>query len=276
MGSGGPRGLQIPRSGVESVRGGFDSHAFPPHRARPCAPLAFALLVAVVSGLAGTAAGAQAPAPPARDSSATRADTLGAVRAGPRPDAFGAAPGAATPVPSDSGAAPAPLAAPEDTAARGLRLERARSVVRDTARWRPHRGRFDAPRWVMLRSLAVPGWGQLHNGSWLKALLLGGGEVWLVAGMVEDGRKLDDLQRLADAALAARDEPAHEVAVNAYNDRLNRFVSRQWFLGGLLAYSLMDAYVDAHFRDFKVEFQHDPALPNGVPGGTRLFLRWDF
>ena len=30
MGSGGPRGLQIPRSGVHRARGGFDSHAFPP------------------------------------------------------------------------------------------------------------------------------------------------------------------------------------------------------------------------------------------------------
>src|SRR5207244_11867323 len=45
MGSGGPRGLQILRSGV-SVRGGFDSHAFPPF---------FATLFALALSVAGPA-----------------------------------------------------------------------------------------------------------------------------------------------------------------------------------------------------------------------------
>src|SRR5580765_8035129 len=40
MGSGGLRGLQIPRSGAIRVRGGFDSHAFPPSLARRLPALA--------------------------------------------------------------------------------------------------------------------------------------------------------------------------------------------------------------------------------------------
>jgi hypothetical protein len=45
--------------------------------------------------------------------------------------------------------------------------------------------------------------------------------------------------------------------------------------------------VDAHFRGFELEFEHDPALPDGPPpatpngsrgggGGVRLGLRWRF
>jgi hypothetical protein len=130
----------------------------------------------------------------------------------------------------------------------------------------------------MLRSLAIPGWGQLHNGSWLKAAMLGGGETWLVAGLVEDDRRIRQLKAEADLAQAAGDDEGFNAAVDAYNHRLEGFVSRQWWLGGLLVYALMDAYVDAHFRDFKVEFEYDPALKGGKPptGQTRLSLRWDF
>ena len=167
---------------------------------------------------------------------------------------------------------------PAGGAERGPRLERRADATGDTARIGPRRGRFDAPRWVMLRSLAFPGWGQLHNGSWLKAVVIGGTESWIIVSLVEDNRSLRQLREQADRAKAEGDNGGFEVAVNAYNSRLNRFVSRQWQLGGLLIYSLMDAYVDAHFRDFKVEFEYDRALKDGKPpaGQARLALRWVF
>lgn len=174
-------------------------------------------------------------------------------------------------------------AAPADSAGRGPRLQRRADAAGDTVRLRPRRGRWDTPRWVMLRSLAFPGWGQLHNGSWLKAAVLGGGEVWIVAGLVDDNRRMQQLMAEADLAKAGGDNDGFNAAVDAYNGRLERFVSRQWQLGGLLVYALMDAYVDAHFRDFKVEFEYDRALKGGKPpsanppaGQTRLSLRWAF
>ena len=169
-------------------------------------------------------------------------------------------------------------AALADSAGRGLRLERRADAAADTVRLRPRRGRFDTPQWVMLRSLAFPGWGQLKNGSWLKAAVLGGGEVWIVAGLVDDDRRMRQLLVEADLARSGGDNEGFNAAVDAYNSRLERFVSRQWLLGGLLGYALMDAYVDAHFRDFKVEFEYDRALKGGKPptGQTRLSLRWAF
>jgi hypothetical protein len=165
-----------------------------------------------------------------------------------------------------------------DSAWRRLRLVRQPGATADTARIRPRRGRFDTPRWVMLRSLALPGWGQMHNGSWIKAAVLGGGEAWLIAGLVNDNRRMVQLTAEAEGARARGDNDGYNAAVDAYNRRLEGFVSGQWWLGGLLVYALMDAYVDAHFRDFKVEFEYDRALKGGKPpvGQTRLSLRWAF
>ena len=130
----------------------------------------------------------------------------------------------------------------------------------------------------MLRSLAFPGWGQLHNRAWLKAALIGGGETALAAGLVVDERRLGELKDQEERARLDGDRERQNTAVEAYNARLSQFVARQWLLGGIIAYALMDAYVDAHFRDFKVEFQHDPALPGGPPasGRTSLSVGWTF
>ena len=141
----------------------------------------------------------------------------------------------------------------------------------------PRQGYFDAPRWVMLRTLVVPGWGQLHNGSWLKALIFAGGEGLLVTRLLNDARELDALDRTAAEARAAGDDAAELQAITAYNDRVNGYVGRQWLLAGMVTYGLLDAYVDAHFRNFKLEFEHDPALPGDYrPAGTRLGVGWRF
>jgi hypothetical protein len=147
----------------------------------------------------------------------------------------------------------------------------------------------EQPRVVMLRSLVFPGWGQAHNGAWLKAAGVAGAEGWLGVALLQDRRDLERL--LAEAnALQGVDEASYVAAANRYNARLNTFVGRQWLLGGVLTYALVDAYVDAHFRNFDIEFRHDPALPDDLPadpdtpkkggsargGGTRVALRWHF
>src|SRR6185436_8766217 len=113
------------------------------------------------------------------------------------------------------------------------------------------------PRWVMLRSLVIPGWGQATNGAWLKAAGIAAGEVTLIARVVNDQQALSDLEADIQAAREAGDLEQETVAVAAYNDRLDASIRRQWFLGALIAYSLADAYVDAHFRHFKIEFERD-------------------
>jgi hypothetical protein len=96
--------------------------------------------------------------------------------------------------------------------------------------------------------------------------------------MLKDLDELDRLNAQVHAARAANDAEAELVAVVAYNDRQSALVGRQWLLGGVLVYAMVDAYVDAHFRHFDFEFKHDPALPEGVPvrPEARLSFRWSF
>ena len=124
---------------------------------------------------------------------------------------------------------------------------------------------FDEPRWVMARSLVIPGWGQLHNGSWIKAAGVATVEGLLISRMVNDKQALDDLSGQVDVARAAGDAAAESLAVEGYNSHLNDLTRRQWLFAATLIYALLDAYIDAHFRDFDIEFRQDPALPGGVP-----------
>ena len=67
---------------------------------------------------------------------------------------------------------------------------------------------------------------------------------------------------------------AYDFAVTAYNQRFDASVSRRWLLGAAIAYAVVDAYVDAHFVEFGVQFDRDPALPGGRrPAGLRLGIR---
>ena len=135
----------------------------------------------------------------------------------------------------------------------------------------------DQPRFVMMRSLLIPGWGQFYNHAYIKAAAVAGGEIWLLTALSSANRDLDQLQLQVEAARASGDAAALASATQAYNDKLNHFVSTQWLLGGVVVYALLDAYVDAHFRHFAVEFRKDSAPPGGpAPARLRLDLRWKF
>jgi len=216
--------------------------------------------------------------------------------------------------------APRP-AAPETLSLRGH--HRRVGLGPDTtgaARRAENPGFLTAPPWVMLRSVVFPGWGQMENGAWLKALLLGATDGYLRVHAVKDERDIrrmtpevnqaqaayntatatvSELSDEYDAAVAAHDTllaaalftqlqqatnvqnhagARYNALADSYNNLLNGQISRLWILGGVVVYSMIDAYVDAHFRNFKVEFEHDPALPGGKPGTakSRLYLRWSF
>ena len=216
-------------SGAFGVRGGFDSHAFPPFFPPPAAALLGAAFLLALAAL-----------PAAR--AATPADSTAAP---PRIEVVG---GTAVP--------------PASTRA-------------DSARKQPW---HEQPRFVMARSLLIPGWGQVHNRAWLKALLVAGTEGYLGARIAQDQRELDRLTRELADARARFDQQGEAELVNEYNARLDQRLGRQWLLGAALAYALVDAYVDANFRGFDVEFKNDPALPAGPPpvpsgGGDRMGVR---
>jgi hypothetical protein len=123
---------------------------------------------------------------------------------------------------------------------------------------------FDRPFWVMMRSAAIPGWGQAKNGQWVKAVLLGGTEAgFFVAAVRED--------RLAtDARHNGRTRPDEADYWAALADtHVSRKRDYVWWGAFTVLLSLGDAYVDAHLKGFDAEFKlEDSAMKLSV--GVRL------
>jgi len=89
------------------------------------------------------------------------------------------------------------------------------------------------PRGAMLRSLAVPGWGQYYNRQHFKAALAFGAEVGLIATAIYWNQKAN--------AASDREEKLF------YKNNRN---TANWFLLGTILFSMLDAYVDASLSDF--------------------------
>jgi hypothetical protein len=108
----------------------------------------------------------------------------------------------------------------------------AQTVAGDSASARPIIKK-KSPRGAMLRSLAVPGWGQYYNRQYFKAALAFGAEAGLVATAIYWNNK----------ANAASDR---ELKLFYQNNRN----TANWFLLGTILLSMLDAYVDASLADF--------------------------
>ncbi len=108
---------------------------------------------------------------------------------------------------------------------------RAQTVAGDSASVRPTIKK--SPRGAILRSLAVPGWGQYYNRQYFKAALAFGAEAGLVATAIYWNNK----------ANAASDRESKLFYQNNRN-------TANWFLLGTILLSMLDAYVDASLADF--------------------------
>lgn len=109
---------------------------------------------------------------------------------------------------------------------------------------------FDRPFWVMMRSAAVPGWGQAKNGQWVKAVLLGGAEVGLFGTAVREDRLASDARH--NARVRPEESWYWTGRAEAHKSRKKDYV---WWGSFALLLSLGDAYVDAHLKGFDAEFK---------------------
>ncbi|MDZ7363717.1 MAG: DUF5683 domain-containing protein [candidate division KSB1 bacterium] len=113
----------------------------------------------------------------------------------------------------------------------GFHHSRAQTVAGDSAAVRSTMKK--SPRGAMLRSLAVPGWGQYYNRQYFKAALVFGAEAGLVATAIYWNNK----------ANSASDRNSKLFYQNNRN-------TANWFLLGTILLSMLDAYVDASLSDF--------------------------
>lgn len=211
MGPGGPLGLQILCTGANTIRGGFDSHTFPPFPARLRRLLRSSVFGPLVLGwLAAASPGTSASAP-----------------AEARPDQV-------------------------------------------------------SPRGALLRSVAIPGWGQLATGHPRKAGVLLGGAAGLGAWIALETDRAGDAADRARAAATDEEFYRHKAERDRHVERRDGLVS--WLLF-LWMYNMLDAYIEGHFVDFDGLELRQAALPTdgravgsgaGAPAaaGLRIAVSW--
>ncbi|MCH8284912.1 hypothetical protein IIB79_00105, partial [candidate division KSB1 bacterium] len=93
-----------------------------------------------------------------------------------------------------------------------------------------------SPRNAMIRSLFVPGWGQLYNGKKIKSLIIFGVETSVISAIFVQNNRLSDSKTSENRSF--------------YRDERNKFI---WWFGGVIIYSVLDAYVDASLQGFSVD-----------------------
>jgi hypothetical protein len=110
-----------------------------------------------------------------------------------------------------------------------------------------------SPKGAMLRSALLPGWGQWYNGSKWKCGLVIAGAAGLGVNIAVQNR------RASESATDAE----REYYVNNRNLAI-------WWLAGLYALTLVDAYVDAQLWHFDTGPEPGWGNPGGGAAGVRL------
>ncbi len=90
-----------------------------------------------------------------------------------------------------------------------------------------------SPTGAMIRSLIIPGWGQWYNNKKVKAIVVFGAET----GVLINSIYLNQMKQKSTT------DWEREYYIN------NRNLSN-WWLVGIVLFSLADAFVDAHLSDF--------------------------
>ncbi len=142
----------------------------------------------------------------------------------------------------DGGAALAAEAAP----APRVRNARADSL--------PHRSR---PFFVMLRSAAVPGWGQVYNNKYWKAGVVVAGEGFLAWNALRElhreNEAIDHQAAVEQAGYGPGDPQYIDAVLNVETHRNRKITWIWWGVAGHLL-TMVDAYVDAHLASFEADF----------------------
>jgi len=102
------------------------------------------------------------------------------------------------------------------------------------------------PTTALFKSMLVPGWGQVGNKKYIKAVIFAGleslafGTYWHYRTKTSDARAAFESAGLNEQGMLFREYE------NARSER-NRFA---WYTGSLIFISMFDAYVDAHLVHF--------------------------
>ncbi|HOJ17646.1 MAG TPA: DUF5683 domain-containing protein [Ignavibacteriaceae bacterium] len=119
-----------------------------------------------------------------------------------------------------------------------------------------------SPWGAMLRSAAIPGWGQFYNESYWKIPVIWGVMGWFIYNWIDNNNNYQDYRDLYINDPSNSNKRLREF----YRDNRDLFAI---YLGLTYVANLVDAYVDAHMFDFDVS--EDP-----VRNSTQLNIKYFF
>ena len=115
-----------------------------------------------------------------------------------------------------------------------------------------------SPMGAMVRSVVFPGWGQFYTGHPIKGGLIFCLESGLIAAAIIENGRASDIYRTDYQKYLGR------------IDKRNQYI---WWTAGVVVYSMIDAYVDAHLFKFDEDNVDIGVAPSRDLGGAVLFLR---
>jgi hypothetical protein len=108
-----------------------------------------------------------------------------------------------------------------------------------------------SPTGALLRSIAIPGWGQFYNRKYFKSLVVFGTETtFITLAVIEWGRRNEHKRNFENLPLDNPDKAWEFEQFRFYEDRRNLFL---WVTAGIVFLSMFDAYVDAQLYNFDKE-----------------------
>jgi hypothetical protein len=124
--------------------------------------------------------------------------------------------------------------------------------------------RWPSPTLTLLKSMLVPGWGQLTNRKYVKAVVVIGLETWFLTGAISSWRQAQDaLERFR-----TRNDLSDNSDFFDYQYYWGNRSDFLWALGLTVFISMFDAYVDAHLRPYE-----EDTIPGVIPpAGVEITL----
>lgn len=99
---------------------------------------------------------------------------------------------------------------------------------------------------ALMRSAAIPGWGQFYNDRPVKGILLGAVELGLLAMFLKEYSVAEDARN----DFLESGDPLDEERYETHRERRLNLI---WLTAASWLYGMMDAYVDAHLFAFEEE-----------------------
>lgn len=117
------------------------------------------------------------------------------------------------------------------------------------------------PTVALFKSMLIPGWGQLDNGSPVRAIIYAGLDAWFIGAAIHYKKQAADFRDLFNQSTEIEQRNDYYALFNDRRDERNKYT---WFAVIVTFVAMFDAYVDAHLSGFP-EAESHPVEVSLVP-----------